>query len=148
MSSVTITPTVRLATRADRWAICPIECTCFNWERLLFGLWWRVGQRDTCTWVAEADGAIVGYLIAYDKTLNDRALPYVGGVGVRPSHRQHGMGAQLMQAMMQANPQVWLHVRARNQSAIRLYERLGLVHAQTLSRFYGNGEDAFIMARL
>jgi [ribosomal protein S18]-alanine N-acetyltransferase len=72
---------------------------------------------------------------------------YVGGIGVSPAFRKRGIGAQLMQTVMQQPQKIWLHVRARNQEAIRLYERLGLDHVKTLPRFYGNGEDAFIMAR-
>jgi ribosomal-protein-alanine N-acetyltransferase len=144
--------TIRSALRHDRFAICPVECASFNWERLLFGLWWRVGQADTQTWVAEEAGSgkprIAGYLIAYAKNLDEQPLPYVGGIGVRPAFRKRGIGAQLMQAMLQQAPQLWLHVRAHNHDAIRLYERLGLTRYKTLPRFYGNGEDAFVMAKL
>ena len=144
--------TIRPATRQDRRAICPVECACFNWERLLFGLWWRVGQADTQAWIAESGEGrkpqIAGYLIAYAKLLDEKPVSYVGGVGVHPNFRKRGVGAQLMQTVMQQEPQIWLHVRARNQEAIRLYERLGFDRMKTLPRFYGNGEDAFIMARL
>ena len=143
---------IRSAARQDRRAICRVECACFNWERLLFGLWWRVGQADTQAWVAECEGnnkpQLAGYLIAYAKLLDEQPVFYVGGIGVHPKFRKRGIGAQLMQAVMQHEPRIWLHVRARNQQAIRLYERLGFDRLKTLPRFYGNGEDAFIMARL
>jgi ribosomal-protein-alanine N-acetyltransferase len=143
---------VRQATRADRFAICRLECACFNWERLFFGLWWRVGKADTQTWVAEIAGGdkarIAGYLIAYAKQLGEQTLPYIGGIGVAPAFRKQGIGEQLMQPVMQREQKIWLHVRSHNQAAIRLYERLGFDQLRTLPRFYGNGEDAFIMVRL
>ena len=120
----------------------------------MFGLWWRVGQADTHAWVAETIGAndtdkpqIAGYLIAYAKNLDEQPVFYVGGIGVSPAFRKRGIGALLMQAVMQQQQKIWLHVRSRNQQAIRLYERLGFDRVKTLPRFYGNGEDAFIMAR-
>jgi ribosomal-protein-alanine N-acetyltransferase len=136
---------VRKATRKDRWAICAIECACFGWERLPFGLWQRVGNAHTQAWFAELAAQGVGYLIAYPKPFNGVETLYVGGVGVRLEARKRGIGAVLMGAVMHTHSAIWLHVRARNLPAVTMYEKLGFQLISNLPRFYANGEDAFVM---
>jgi len=139
---------VRLATWRDWIKICRMECACFGRARLINGLWSRVGEYGVTTWIAEAGNKPAGYLIAYKKELDGKDVQYVGGVGVMPSHRKSGIGTLLMHAVMADHHPVWLHVRANNVAAIRLYWKLGLLELRRIARFYSNGDDALVMATL
>jgi ribosomal-protein-alanine N-acetyltransferase len=139
---------VRPATRKDRGAIRRMECACFGRSRLFFGLWPRAGRRDTRTWLALVDGRPAGYLIAFSRPMGAQKRLYIGGVGVLPAHRRHGIGAKLTLEALLADPATWLHVRGSNETAIRLYERLGMRAVNRITRFYGNGEDALVMSRV
>jgi ribosomal protein S18 acetylase RimI-like enzyme len=144
--SLTIQPTGFL--RA--FEICRLEVQCFGWVRLPFGMWQRVGQRDLHSWLARVherdnDGAAAGYLIAHPRELGGEAVPYVASVGVSPRFQRRGIGRELMLVAMKRFDRIWLHVRASNSPAIRMYESLGYaVHAR-IDRFYQNGEDALVM---
>jgi ribosomal-protein-alanine N-acetyltransferase len=138
--------TIRRVTTPARAVVRELECACFGRMRWLFGLWPRVGQPGVNTWIAEAAGGHpVGYLIAYPHKLDGQPVMYVGGVGVAPTYRRRGVGAQLMQALLAEHPSLWLHVRAGNTAAIALYRGLGMRERQRLSHFYSNGEDAILL---
>ena len=135
---------VRRANASDVLSVCRIECACFGWGRLLFGLWPRVISHTTLSLVAEADGKVVGYLIAYPRKLRAEDATYVAGIGVNTAMRRHGFGTQLMQAVLAAGFPVWLHVRAGNSPAIEMYQRLQMHELRRLTRFYANGDDALV----
>lgn len=139
---------VRAATRKDRGAIRRIECACFGRGRFLFGLWPRAGARDARSWIALVNGKPAGYLIAYQKQLGAQKRLYVGGVGVLPAMRGQHIGAKLTLEALLVDPATWLHVRASNAPAIRLYERLGLRIINRVTHFYANAEDALVMSRV
>ena len=137
---------IELATARDRSVVRRIECECFGLARFVFGLWPRTGRGDTLTWIATTGDRVAGYLIAYQKELDDRPVMYVGGVGVSRHYRQHGIGKQLMKAVLAEHDSLWLHVRAQNVAAINLYHRLGMCQLRRLEQFYSNGDDAIVMA--
>jgi ribosomal protein S18 acetylase RimI-like enzyme len=137
---------LRYATARDAWHICQIECACFGWERLLFGLWQRIFSTANQVWVADVDGRIAGYLIAYARPLDELDAIYIGGVGVLPALRRCGLGSRLTQSVLVEHQPVWLHVRVSNAAAIGMYQRLGMQVYRRLNHFYTNDEDAFIMA--
>jgi ribosomal protein S18 acetylase RimI-like enzyme len=78
------------------------------------------------------------------------------GMGVHADHRGRGLGERLLRACLAKAPskgmtRVTLEVRADNQSAIRLYERVGFAHeARTRHalRFDGVYYDAVQMSLL
>ena len=137
---------IRQGTRRDRHAVCRLEMACFGKVRLLFGLWWLIGKPTTTLWVAEEADQLIGYVIAYSNELAGQVLPYIGGVGVSPARRNAGIGAKMMLAALAQYPQLWLHVRASNAPAIRLYKKLGFIELKRELEFYSNGEDALILA--
>jgi ribosomal protein S18 acetylase RimI-like enzyme len=130
--------------------ICRLEVQCFGWMRLPFGMWQRVGQRDLSSWLARVhdrnnDGAPAGYLLAHDRALDGVSIPYVASVGVSPRFQRRGIGRELMLVAMKRFDRIWLHVRAGNTPAIKMYESLGYsVHAR-IDKFYQNGDDALVM---
>ena len=138
---------VRQGTKRDRQDVCRLEMACFGKARLLFGLWWLIGKPGTQLWMAEdaQTKAPVGYVIAYPNELANAMLPYVGGVGVSPERRKAGIGAQMMTVVLAQHAKLWLHVRASNVAAIRLYEKLGMMTLERKPKFYSNGEDALIL---
>jgi ribosomal-protein-alanine N-acetyltransferase len=123
-----------------------MEAACFGWMRNFFGLSPKVGAADARVWIAEMNGAPAGYLIAYQKPLHGEQTLYVGGVGTLAQFRKRGIAEALMAAVFAVDPGVWLHVRASNTPAVRLYEKLGMHVAERLPKFYSNGEDALVMA--
>ncbi len=102
-----------------------------------FRLMWEISHRDN--FVPESTW-LMGYhppgrrLVEYCGTvqgLRDRhGLGAVQNLGVTPEHRGRGLGAHLLQAALYGFcqhrlPRAFLEVTARNESALRLYERLG-----------------------
>ena len=127
-------------------------------ERQLFGeepwtartFWSELGQLDTRHYlVAVDDGMVVGYagLCAYP----DEA--FVQTLGVAPQAQGEGLGAQLLQALLdeaarRRKTTVSLEVRADNEKAQRLYERFGFRSAGVRRGYYQpSGTDAVVMMR-
>ncbi len=136
---------IRPASKSDRTQICWLECACFGWERLLFGLWPRIGRRGISTWIAEVGEKAAGYSITYYRELDHQMVWYVGGIGVLQPYRHNGIAQQLMAAVFSDHPTLWLHVRATNRAALNLYEKLGMHELRRITRFYSNGDDAIVM---
>ena len=58
---------------------------------------------------------------------------WIGGLGVVPAERRHGVGRALMEAVLADAPRrVTLEVLEQNEPAIRLYEQLGFVRTRVL----------------
>jgi len=139
---------VREASRADRSVVRKMEATCFGWMRHFFGLSPKVGTSYSRAWIAEIDGRPAGYLIAYLKPLHGDKTLYVGGVGTLPPFRKRGVAEALMHEVFAVDGRMWLHVRASNAAAIKLYDKLGMRVAERLAKFYSNGEDALVMTSI
>ncbi len=90
---------------------------------------------------------VAGYLICsrYDQVF------HLMNIAVDPTMRRHGLGAALLEAMIErAGPEqaYTLEVRTSNAPAIALYERFGFRSVGTRRRYYTDtGEDAVIMWR-
>jgi ribosomal-protein-alanine N-acetyltransferase len=88
-----------------------------------------------------------GYLVCsrYDQAY------HLMNIAVDPVARRHGIGAELLEAMIErAGPEqsYTLEVRTSNAPAIKLYERFGFRSVGTRPRYYADtGEDAIIMWR-
>ncbi len=58
---------------------------------------------------------------------------WIGGLGVVPAERRHGVGRALMEAVLEEGPsRVTLEVLEQNEPAIRLYEQLGFTRTRVL----------------
>jgi ribosomal protein S18 acetylase RimI-like enzyme len=84
--------------------------------------------------VAEEGGEVVGYLLCRkeQKTALEmkRRMSYIYDLYVRPGNRRTGVGESLLRACLDdlraAGPrQVRLNVGTRNESAVRLYRKMG-----------------------
>ena len=97
--------------------------------------------------VAEADGAVVGYIIAHHGGGEAEIL----NLGVAPAARRRGVGRALVGAILVALHEtgvgaVFLEVRESNTAAQRLYGALGFSEVGRRRRYYQvPAEDAVIL---
>ncbi len=111
--------------------------------------------------VAEMGGKVVGYVMSrveYGWSHFSRVTPvkkgHIVSVGVLPEARRLGIATAMMTRAMDAMKkyygasEVYLEVRVSNAPAISLYEKLGYRVVGRVDRYYSDGEDAYIMARL
>jgi ribosomal-protein-alanine N-acetyltransferase len=138
--------------RRMRWwhidAVTALERELFDdaWSAEMF--WNELAQGASRTYlVVEEDGAVVGYAGLAD--MGDEA--YVQTIGVTRTHQGRGLGARLLQALLddaerRGAPRVGLEVRVDNAPAIALYERFGFRGIAVRKRYYQpSGTDALVM---
>jgi [ribosomal protein S18]-alanine N-acetyltransferase len=143
--------TVRPMAPADLDGVCEIERAVFAlpWSRKSFE---DEVSGDPCSvpWVAEEDGRVVGYLVAWH--VADEL--HIGNLAVAPAKQGGGIGASLLSGALAAAAErgieyAALEVRVSNERAIRLYERFGFSGIAIRKAYYeDNGENALIMLRV
>lgn len=92
------------------------------------------------------DGAVVGYILFWHVADEIHLL----NVAVDPSARRGGIGRALVDDLVayareHAAAKVILEVRASNEVAIRLYERIGFARFNVRRSYYADGEDGIEM---
>ncbi|MFB3889565.1 MAG: ribosomal protein S18-alanine N-acetyltransferase [Candidatus Bathyarchaeia archaeon] len=109
--------------------------------------------------VAEENGAIVGYVMCrIEVGLSNFGLGglirkgHVVSIAVLPENRREGVATTLIKAAMDGMvqykaKQIFLEVRVTNAAAIDLYRKLGLEVTRTISGYYSDGEDAYVMSK-
>jgi ribosomal-protein-alanine N-acetyltransferase len=109
--------------------------------------------------VAEQGGQIVGYIMSrIEVGLNNFGLGglirkgHVVSIAVMPQGRRKGVASALITAAMDGMrhykaKQIYLEVRVTNEAGINLYKKLGLEITRTISGYYSDGEDAYVMSR-
>lgn len=138
--------------RRMRWwdidAVTALEDVLFEdaWSPEMF--WNELAQGDSRTYVVlTEDDDVVGY--AGLAAMPDEA--YVQTIGVAPAHQRKGLGATLLQALLddagtRGLHRVGLEVRVDNAAAIALYERFGFTPIAVRKRYYQpSGTDALVM---
>ena len=136
---------------ADLDALAAIDQECFppgiSFTRIeLLGF---IGQRNAKTWVAEARGEIVGFVVA-ERHL--RQVAHIITIDVIKSWRRRGVGAKLMGAVedwarQQGLRMVYLETAEDNVAAQRFYQERGYEQIETLKDYYARGLDAWLMAK-
>lgn len=108
--------------------------------------------------IAELDGKVVGYIMCKLEFgfSNFRKLGFVKkghvvSVAVLDEHRGKGLGKALMQEatsglIAKKADEIYLEVRISNESAVKMYERLGFVIKTKIRAYYRDGEEAYLMA--
>jgi ribosomal-protein-alanine N-acetyltransferase len=108
--------------------------------------------------VAELNDRIVGYIMCKIEFgfSNYRKLGFVKkghvvSVAVLEQDRGKGIGKALMLegisgVMGRKSDEIYLEVRVSNESAIKMYEKLGFQIKSKLRTYYRDGEDAYLMA--
>lgn len=139
MDSLSLSP----AAPADLPSIAALEELCFSLPRPLE----QLGRALPDFTVARFNGAFAGY--ADMLTVLDEGQ--VGNVAVLPEYRRRGIGAALLDALLQRAAArslafVTLEVRAGNAPAIALYESRGFVTVGRSQNYYERPrEDALFM---
>lgn len=95
-------------------------------------------------YVWEEDGFLVGNLSLIPFSFIGRRFYLIANVAVDPRYRRRGIARNLTQAALDHARQrhayaVWLHVRAENNSAIRLYQSLGFQERARRTTWEGRG---------
>ena len=141
-------------TRMRWWHIdqvLPLEHDLFEDETWTARTYWsELGQLDTRHYLVAVEGEHVqGYAGLCDYP--DEA--FVQTIAVARSAQGHGLGARLLQALLdeaarRRQSRVLLEVRADNARAIALYERFGFRRSGVRRGYYSpSGADALVMVR-
>lgn len=99
--------------------------------------------------VAEAGGQIVGFVLGtVQRAYHARIL----ALAVDPDWRRHGIGTRLARQFVEnfrdfGVDRITLEVRVSNEPAIELYRSLGFEVEDAIGDYYGDDEDAYVMAR-
>jgi ribosomal-protein-alanine N-acetyltransferase len=109
--------------------------------------------------VAEADGAIQGYMmcriergLSKLKSLRPAKQCHVVSIAVREPFRRRGIASELITTVMErakenyGATECFLEVRMSNDAAINLYEKLRFSKVKRNYGYYIDGEDAWVMA--
>ena len=106
----------------------------------------KAAQGDYILLVAEKDGAICGFVVAW--TVLDEGE--IATLAVCESARGQGIGRRLLEAALdacqrQGAVEIFLEVRPGNAAARRLYESCGFQIAGVRKHYYKDGDDAMVM---
>ena len=109
--------------------------------------------------VAEADGAIQGYImcriergLSKLKSLRPARQCHIVSIAVREPYRRRGMASRIIEAAMEGAKEnydateCFLEVRVGNNPAVLLYEKLGFAKVKKNYGYYMDGEAAWVMA--
>ncbi|MCO6510435.1 MAG: ribosomal protein S18-alanine N-acetyltransferase [Aridibacter famidurans] len=96
------------------------------------------------------DDRMVGFIFVLG---TNETIAHITTIGVAPEHRKRGIARMLLEhaeagLSKKGFDSIVLEVRVSNRAAIELYSSAGYVVMQRLSRYYNNGEDAFLMSKV
>jgi [ribosomal protein S18]-alanine N-acetyltransferase len=140
--------TIETASLHDLGALRRLEQICFPKDAWpLLDLISVLSFRGVIRLKAVSDGQMVGF-IAGDVRRSE-GMAWIATVGVLPEYRNRGIGKMLIQACEAQIPlnRIRLCVRPTNETAIRLYEKLGYVRVGEWTKYYQDGEAALVMEK-
>ena len=129
--------------------IAELEKICFSDPWSENSIAYELTSRLSFWLVAVEDGKVVGY-IGSQSVLGEADMM---NVAVHPQHRRRGIAEALVNALSQNLKQrdnvcLTLEVRASNDPAIALYEKLGFTQVGLRKNYYRNPkEDALILRK-
>jgi ribosomal-protein-alanine N-acetyltransferase len=141
----------RLAGEPDLEGVLEVEHESFTnpWTRDMYA--WELQNKNVChIYVVRTDDCRVAGFCAFWLVFDEI---HINNVALRPQCRQQGIGTALLchvltEAKALGARRATLEVRASNDGARRLYERLGFYVAGTRRNYYSNPvEDALILWR-
>mmetsp|Transcript_25843 Transcript_25843/g.63595 ORF Transcript_25843/g.63595 Transcript_25843/m.63595 type:complete len:178 (-) Transcript_25843:365-898(-) len=145
---------IRPATLDDLWAMqhCNLMCLPENYQMKYY--FYHSLSWPQLLHVAEANGKIVGYVLAKLDEDSKEVHGHITSLAVLRTHRKLGIAANLMIAAHAAMQGVFsaqycsLHVRVSNKAAIHLYaDTLGYAQNDVEAKYYADGEDAYDMRK-
>ena len=134
---------------ADLDGVLEVEGESFTnpWTRDMYA--WELQNKSVChIYVVRMDACRVAGFCAFWLVFDE---VHINNVAMRPQFRQQGIGTALLQHVLAeartlGARRATLEVRASNDGARRLYERLGFYVAGTRRNYYSNPvEDALIL---
>ncbi len=98
--------------------------------------------------VAMDEATLIGYMVVY--FIFEEA--HLANLAIAPEYQHRGLGEHLLRLLIRIARQthrqmLLLEVRRSNAKAIRLYEKMGFVHAGVRRKYYEDGEDALLMCK-
>lgn len=139
---------IRRAAPEDAEQIAEIEKICFAAPWSYDSILQELTENARAFYLAaEIDGKIIGYAGLWG--ILDEG--HITNVAVRPEYRGRRIAAAIMEHMLEITVSAGivhhtLEVRRSNESAIKLYRRLGFKEGGVRKGYYlNNGEDALIM---
>ncbi len=139
--------TIRPMTENDLDQVMALENAIFAspWRRSFFKA--DIGRPAGCCIVAESDGQVVGYAVAWGT-----GEVHLANLAVAPAARGQGIGSRLMDEVFAFGrshlaASMYLEVRPSNTIARQFYARLGFVPSYLRKGYYENGEDAIVMEK-
>lgn len=147
MDRACVSPTVRLAARADLDRLAAIEEAAFSGDRASRrALLHAITSPTIDCLVAEEGGQVIGYA-SLERRRNARAA-HLSSLAVAPSVMGRGLGRVLLQAAetcarTSGFERLRLEVRADNGPARRLYERTGYTALIAIADYYEDGATAW-----
>jgi len=139
---------IRTATSADVNAISAIEIETFR--QPLPTEWFARAVEDAVVGVAEADGAVIGYISAHLIPTGSGVGAHLTDLAVSAAARGRGVGRELLRwvlAQVEECTHVELEVRRSNSAARGLYRSEGFTARGYRPRYYADGEDAVVMTQ-
>lgn len=141
---------IRRALQEDLAVVFELEKKCFNDPYPIELLTMLQSLYPELFLVAEHDGRVVGYVSGLIRT---DGSGHIVSLCVDPEYRRKGIGRQLMIEIEDLMKKLFnvciyrLEVRVSNSIAIQLYESIGYRIQARMSRYYSNGEDAYLMIK-
>ena len=135
----------------DLDGVLSVEAESFTnpWTREMYA--WELQNRSVChIYVVRTPDCEVAGFCAFWLVFDEI---HINNVAMRPQHRGHGIGTGLLRHALAEGARLGakratLEVRASNEGALRLYQRLGFYVAATRRNYYTNPvEDALILWR-
>lgn len=101
-----------------------------------------------CRVIRDRDGSVIAYAISWIVGPEQELL----AIATDPAHRRRGLGGRLLRDLLEEGHargahECFLEVRPSNVPAITLYGAHGFEVLDVRTRYYEDGEDAWIMAR-
>ena len=135
-----------ISTDVDTLVAIEQLATPYPWSRALFE---SCLQSSYLNYALRHDGQLIGYYFA-QRVLDELTL---FNITIAPKYQGKGFGRELVQHIIQQARkydclQIWLEVRASNQSAIALYRSAGFQQSGVRKGYYQNTagqEDAVVM---
>lgn len=149
-------PCIRLATRDDLPAIMEIEDSSFEsaGERFSAEVVRRLLANPRARVTVAQDGpAVAGWAAGLVRqSATGKVSGRIYSVATHPAHRGKGVGRDLCEDLLTwfaelGSSAAYLEVRSDNESAKRLYARLGFVTQRFLPGYYGPGSDGLRMRK-
>jgi ribosomal protein S18 acetylase RimI-like enzyme len=141
----------RLYRPEDFAALYAIEETCFDPPHRFGRRYMRqlLHQSNGAAWIAEQDGQMAGFAIVEWSEEAGEKIAYIQTIEVAPDRRGQGVGGELLShiedsARSAGARWIWLHVDAKNASAIRLYEAYNYLTVGREENYYGRGQAALL----